>query len=216
MKKGFAAAAIGSVLMTALLAGCAGNASESNNEGSMFEQVSGSDLEQADASEQEPISEQASDNQENVKNEEQNPQADTASSGYDGFKAGTAKAKYTGAGDRTAYLETSLCLEKGKSYTMDEIISALEGATDYKKSSEPTYTMIDCGSDGVQELLVQTSTESLLSALIRMDGPEVMCRLRLTELLCQVVQAEQMFMSGIRLLLMQTESIIFTMDVRKH
>ncbi|MBO5620494.1 MAG: hypothetical protein J5959_02555 [Butyrivibrio sp.] len=157
MKKRFALAAVGSVLMTALLAGCAGNASESNSEESMFGQVSGSASEQEATSEQETTSEQPSENQDNSKNEEQKPQDDTASSGYDGFKAGTAKAKYTGAGDRTAYLETSLCLEKGKSYTMDEIISALEGATDYKKSSDPTYTTIDCGSDGVQELLVQTS-----------------------------------------------------------
>ena len=56
---------------------------------------------------------------------EQVSESGSGSSLYDDFKAGNAKAKYTGAGDRTSYLDTSLCLEKSKSYTMDEIVSAL-------------------------------------------------------------------------------------------
>ena len=109
---------------------------------------------------------------------EQTSDAESGSSLYDDFKAGNAKAKYTGAGDRTSYLETSLCLEKGKSYTMDEIVSALEGSTDYKKASDTTYTMIDCGSDGVSEMLTETffDPEFTLYMIIKdIDGELVIC-----------------------------------------
>ena len=152
MKKRLIAVVVSSaLLMTALLSGCAGNADESKNDNSLFEQVSETN------SEQESTPEQPSESQDNANEDEQSPQAEASSSLYDDFKAGTAKAKYTGAGDRTSCIETDLCLEKGKSYTMDEIVGAIEGSGEFKKSSDPAYSMIDCGSDGVQELLVQTS-----------------------------------------------------------
>ena len=109
---------------------------------------------------------------------EQVSESGSESSLYDDFKAGNAKAKYTGAGDRTSYLETSLCLEKGKSYTMDEIVSALEGSTDYKKASDTTYTMIDCGSDGIPEMLTETffDPEFTLYMIIKdINGELVIC-----------------------------------------
>jgi hypothetical protein len=158
MKKRIATAVVAGVLMTAILAGCGKSADNAQINSSLFEQVS----------------ESGSEKSENA----QSQQAESGSSLYDDFKAGNAKAKYTGAGDRTSYLETSLCLEKGKSYTMGEIISALEGSTDYKKASDTTYTMIDCGSDGIPEMLTETffDPEFTLYMIIKdIDGELVIC-----------------------------------------
>ena len=158
MKKRIATAVVAGVLMTAILAGCGKSADNAQVNSSLFEQVSESGSEQSENA--------------------QSQQAESESSLYDDFKAGNAKAKYTGAGDRTSYLETSLCLEKGKSYTMDEIVSALEGSTDYKKASDTTYTMIDCGSDGIPEMLTETffDPEFTLYMIIKdIDGELVIC-----------------------------------------
>ncbi|WP_026521824.1 hypothetical protein [Butyrivibrio sp. VCB2001] len=158
MKKRIATAVVAGVLMTAILAGCGKSADNEQANSSLFEQVSESGSEQSENA--------------------QSQQAESESSLYDDFKAGNAKAKYTGAGDRTSYLETSLCLEKGKSYTMDEIVSALEGSTDYKKASDTTYTMIDCGSDGIPEMLTETffDPEFTLYMIIKdINGELVIC-----------------------------------------
>lgn len=158
MKKRIATAVVAGVLMAAILAGCGKSADNEQANSSLFEQVSESGSEQSENA--------------------QSQQAESGSSLYDDFKAGNAKAKYTGAGDRTSYLETSLCLEKGKSYTMDEIVSALEGSTEYKKASDTTYTMIDCGSDGIPEMLTETffDPEFTLYMIIKdIDGELVIC-----------------------------------------
>ncbi len=158
MKKRIATAVVAGMLMTAILAGCGKSADNTQANNSLFEQVSESGSEQSENA--------------------QSQQTESESSLYDDFKAGNAKAKYTGAGDRTSYLETSLCLEKGKSYTMDEIVSALEGSTEYKKSSDTTYTMIDCGSDGIPEMLTETffDPEFTLYMIIKdIDGELVIC-----------------------------------------
>ena len=97
MKKRIATAVVAGMLMTAILAGCGKSADNAQVNSSLFEQVSESGSEQSENA--------------------QSQQAESESSLYDDFKAGNAKAKYTGAGDRTSYLETSLCLEKGKSGT---------------------------------------------------------------------------------------------------
>ncbi len=158
MKKRIATAVVAGMLMTAILAGCGKSADNTQANNSLFEQVSESGSEQSENA--------------------QSQQTESESSLYDDFKAGNAKAKYTGAGDRTSYLETSLCLEKGKSYTMDEIVSALEGSTEYKKASDTTYTMIDCGSDGIPEMLTETffDPEFTLYMIIKdIDGELVIC-----------------------------------------
>ncbi|WP_026519299.1 hypothetical protein [Butyrivibrio sp. FCS006] len=174
MKKRIATAVVAGVLMTAILAGCGKSADNAQANNSLFEQVSESGSEQSENAQ----SEAAPEVKEESQSDAQSQQAESESSLYDDFKAGNAKAKYTGAGDRTSYLETSLCLEKGKSYTMDEIVSALEGSTDYKKASDTTYTMIDCGSDGIPEMLTETffDPEFTLYMIIKdIDGELVIC-----------------------------------------
>ncbi len=100
---------------------------------------------------------------------------------YEAFKKGEAKVKYRGTGDRTAYLETAAALEVGKSYTMDELAKALESADEYsdlKFSSKVDYSFIDCGKDGVPELLAvaQFGEEFDLIMIIKeIDGELVMC-----------------------------------------
>ncbi len=100
---------------------------------------------------------------------------------YEAFKKGEAKVKYRGTGDRTAYLETTAALEVGKSYTMDELAKALEEADEYndlKLSSEVEYSYIDCGKDGVPELLAvaQFGEEFDLIMIIKeINGELVMC-----------------------------------------
>ena len=79
---------------------------------------------------------------------------------YSEFKAGTAKAKFTGAGERSSYLDLSSCLEVGESYTVDELVAAIETVDTYLKTDLNgyiTYKDIDCGYDGMPELLMMAS-----------------------------------------------------------
>ena len=79
---------------------------------------------------------------------------------YSEFKAGTPKAKFTGAGERSSYLDLSSCLEVGESYTVDELVAAIETVDPYLKTDLNgyiTYKDIDCGSDGIPELLMMAS-----------------------------------------------------------
>ena len=97
---------------------------------------------------------------------------------YEAFKNGDAKVKYTGNGDRTSYLDTKSALKVGESYTISEIVSALEAVSENKASSDVKYTDIDCGEDGVKELLaeVQFGEEFTLYMIIKqIDDELVMC-----------------------------------------
>ena len=104
-----------------------------------------------------------------------------ASDPYEAFMSGSAKAKYRGTGDRTSYLETSVALQKGKSYTMDEIVEALENLNEYvpfKLSSEVRYFRIDCGSDGNEEMLVEAMFDpeyTLYMVIKEIDGELAIC-----------------------------------------
>ena len=170
MKKRTITAVIAGALMTAILAGCAQSTDKGQEDGSLFEQVSNEGSEQSDNTMAETAEASQSD--------EQNQQVESGNSLYEDFKSGNAKAKYTGTGDRTSILETSICLEQGNSYTMDEIVSAIENSTENKKSSDTTYTMIDCGSDGVPELLTETSFDpefTLYMIIKEIDGELVIC-----------------------------------------
>ena len=174
MKKRIVTAVMAGMLMTAILAGCGKSADNEQANSSLFEQVSESGSEQSENAQ----SEAAPEVKEESQSDAQSLQVESGSSLYDDFKAGNAKAKYTGAGDRTAILETSVCLEKGNSYTMDEIISAIEKSTENKKSSDTIYTMIDCGSDGVPELLTETSFDpefTLYMIIKEINGELVIC-----------------------------------------
>ena len=170
MKKRTITAVIAGALMTAILAGCAQSTDKGQEDGSLFEQVSNEGSEQSDNTMAETAEASQSD--------EQNQQVESGNSLYEDFKSGNAKAKYTGTGDRTSILETSICLEQGNSYTMDEIVSAIENSTENKKSSDTPYTMIDCGSDGVPELLTETSFDpefTLYMIIKEIDGELVIC-----------------------------------------
>ena len=110
--------------------------------------------------------------------------ANTDASGedlYEAFKKGAAKAKYRGTGDRTSYLETSAVLEVGQSYTVEEIAEELKTVEEYKDlvtSVNAEYSMIDCGQDGVQEMLVEATLgdEFMLYMIIKeVDGELVIC-----------------------------------------
>ncbi len=100
---------------------------------------------------------------------------------YEAFKKGEAKVKYRGTGDIASYLETAKALEVGKSYTMDELAKAIESADEYnelKFSSQVDYSYIDCGKDGVPELLASArfGDEFSLNMIIKeIDGELVMC-----------------------------------------
>ena len=100
---------------------------------------------------------------------------------YEDFKAGTAKAVYRGTADYTSYLDTKSVLTKGEAYSINDIADAMKNADEYMEltlSGEPEYTMIDCGSDGIQELLVDApfGTEFRLLMIIKeIDGQLVIC-----------------------------------------
>lgn len=100
---------------------------------------------------------------------------------YEDFKEGKAKAKYRGTGDLTSYLETSQALQKGQSYSLEEIVKALDNSNDFEDfqvSSDVEYNYIDCGQDGEPELLVmaQLSAEFRLFMIIKeIDNELVIC-----------------------------------------
>ncbi|MCR5402366.1 MAG: hypothetical protein K6E91_00905 [Butyrivibrio sp.] len=105
--------------------------------------------------------------------------ADTAL--YEDFKKGNAKVRYRGTADLASNIPTTQLLEVGKSYTMDEIVALIEKSDEYrdlKLSSDIIYREIDCGSDGVPELLAEASfgDEFTLFMIIKeIDGELVMC-----------------------------------------
>jgi hypothetical protein len=79
---------------------------------------------------------------------------------YAEFKAGTAKVRFTGSGERSSYLDLSSCLEVGELYSVDELIAAIETVDPYLNTDLNgyiTYQDIDCGSDGIPELLMMAS-----------------------------------------------------------
>ncbi len=100
---------------------------------------------------------------------------------YEAFKKGTAKAKYRGTGDRASNLATATVLEKGKAYTLEEIEKAVEGADEYmelKVTGDVDFSLIDCGSDGDKELLVEIpfGDEFRLHMIIKeINGELVIC-----------------------------------------
>ena len=88
-----------------------------------------------------------------------------ADSVYADVESGNAKVEYTGKGDSTVYLELSQVLTTNESYTIDEICEALNPIEDFQNEADITYSIIDCGSDGESELLV----EAQLSAMYSLD-----------------------------------------------
>ncbi len=115
------------------------------------------------------------------KAESQSGNNSAASDLYEDFKQGKVGVKYRGTGDRTSYLDTTAALIVDESFTIDEIVNAIEERNadmDLKLSSDVEYSMIDCGSDGVQELLAQAhfGDEFTLNMIIKEIGGElVMC-----------------------------------------
>ncbi len=97
---------------------------------------------------------------------------------YEAFKKGAYKVKYRGTGDRTSSLDTKSALKAGESYTIDDIVSALEKSGEYKHSGEVEYTDIDCGQDGAKELLARVpfgDEFSLYMIIKQIDEELVMC-----------------------------------------
>ena len=118
-----------------------------------------------------------------VENTENTTDGNTTASAdlYEAFKNGNAKARYRGTGDMTSYLETAAALEVGRSYTVEEIAEALKTVGEYKDvitSVSADYSMIDCGQDGVPELLAEAhlGDEFRLYLIIKeIDGELVIC-----------------------------------------
>lgn len=189
MKKYFVAGAVCALAITA--AGCGDAVSDSKESGLVIEQV-GEDknsLQEAAAGDEEA---QTTESVENTTKEDAASEAEGASKSesgegaaegdlYEAFKKGTAKAKYRGTGDRSSNLATATVLEKGKSYTLEEIETAVAGADEYmelKVTGDVDFSLIDCGSDGDKELLVEIpfGDEFRLHMIIKeIDGELVIC-----------------------------------------
>lgn len=99
---------------------------------------------------------------------------------YENLKQGTGTIKYRGTGDEVSYIKAYNVLEAGKSYTVDEIIKACEASGIYNEDGNPTVTYrdIDCGQDGVPELLVNIefgAAVNLTMIVKEIDNELVMC-----------------------------------------
>jgi hypothetical protein len=106
--------------------------------------------------------------------------ASASSDLYEDLKEGKGTIKYRGTGDRGSYIDTSSILEVGKAYTIDEIIEACKTIDVYNEDDNPniTYKEIDCGRDGVPELLVEIEfgASSKLAMIVKeIDHELVMC-----------------------------------------
>ncbi|MCR5656369.1 MAG: hypothetical protein K6G06_02795 [Butyrivibrio sp.] len=106
--------------------------------------------------------------------------AEVTSDLYEAFKQGTASVKYRGTGDRSGYIELSSILEVDKAYTLDEIIEACKTIGVYNEDGNPniTYRSIDCGQDGVPELLVNIefgAATNLTMIIKEINNELVMC-----------------------------------------
>ena len=99
---------------------------------------------------------------------------------YDQFEANEAKALYRGKdGDRSGLLSLSSALEEGKSYTINQIIYLVQNSGPMPNKAEPEleYERIDCGSDGIAELLTTMTMGSMRLYMILkdIDGELVIC-----------------------------------------
>ena len=96
---------------------------------------------------------------------------------YDDFIRGEAKVKYMGDnGIRSFYVNfTELCMVN-QSYSIDQIKELIEKSRN-KVSAEIVYERIDCGSDGVAELLVTIPlvTTDLYMIMKDVNGELVLC-----------------------------------------
>jgi len=93
--------------------------------------------------------------------------------------AGNATALYIGTADYTSYLETKKALVKGESYSINDIVDAIKtlDENEYDLSGDISYSMIDCGGDGIQELLVNApfGDFEFLMIIKEIDGELVIC-----------------------------------------
>lgn len=145
----------------------------------------GSEAEEKGSTENSSKTEDKGQTEDSSKTEEKgrNEDANKSAQGdlYQAFREGTAKAKYRGTGDRTSYLEISKVLEVGKAYSMDEIVKAIGTVDEYsefKLTSDIVFSEIDCGEDGVRELLVEAPFNEefrLYMILKEIDGELVIC-----------------------------------------
>lgn len=100
---------------------------------------------------------------------------------YDSFINNEAKVLFRSKkGIRTATVfNIGTALEEGESYTIKQIVFLLQSKGNMPNSVEPdiTYDRIDCGGDGVQELLVKfTLGTTEMDMIIKdIDGELVIC-----------------------------------------
>lgn len=95
---------------------------------------------------------------------------------YADFVDGKAKVKYAGKAD--LYQELAEVLTVGESYTLLEICDALENAGEYGTDPDLTFTVIDCGQDGAEELAVEIGLSAMyhLNMVIKeINGELVIC-----------------------------------------
>ncbi|SFO08702.1 hypothetical protein SAMN05216351_10380 [Pseudobutyrivibrio sp. JW11] len=150
------------VLVASTMVGCNENASEN---------VSESIVENAAEYTGEDATEQSTDSTED----------NIADSVYADVESGNAKVEYTGKGDSTVYLELSQVLTESESYTIDEICEALNQIEDFQNEVDITYSIIDCGSDGESELLVEAQLSAMYSLdmiIKKVDDKYVICYAR--------------------------------------
>ena len=155
-----------------LMAGCGANPT-----GDSTEKETESTVESVAEKETESTAENVTEKEENVSEAESAAPVSSGSS-YDDVENGTAKVKYTGKGDVPGYLELSQVLTVGESYTISEICEALKQIEDFQDEPDITYSMIDCGSDGEEELLVEAQLSAAfgLDMIIKnIDGEFVIC-----------------------------------------
>lgn len=160
------------MVATTLMAGCGANPTEDSTE-----KETESTVESVAEKETESTAENVTEKEENVSEAESAVPVSSGSS-YDDVENGTAKVKYTGKGDVPGYLELSQVLTVGESYTISEICEALKQIEDFQDEPEITYSMIDCGSDGEEELLVEAQLSAAfgLDMIIKnIDGEFVIC-----------------------------------------
>lgn len=148
-----------------LMAGCAESSKETEKK---KKKNKNKDTEQTESIESEPEdtdeSDASSDTTESESETSTEASTDTTASAtdlYDGFMQGTVPVTIDYSRDKASYLCLSDYLEDGEAYTIKDIEVALASMDMQPQISIGPATYIDCGEDGVPELL----------ATITADGP---------------------------------------------
>ena len=99
---------------------------------------------------------------------------------YDGFLGNEVSVVYDATADEGSYIRLSELLQKGQSYTLDEINQAMAGTPEYGEELHYEFIdagFVDCGLDDRYEMVVQVGAAEFTAIMLirNVDGNLKLC-----------------------------------------